>query len=528
MATHAAVALVLHGHLPYATPGSADDRLGERWLLEALWECYLPLEAMLARLGADGVPAALTLSISPPLGSMLRHPRLPARMAEHLAALGEVNAQAARRFAGEPALGAVAASYAERLRWTTERWLALGGDLLGALERHRRAGRLELLASSVTHAYLPGFAPEPDAMRTQLALGLRSFERLCGHRPLGLWLPECAYDAEVGRALASAAVGYTVIDAHGIERARPRPAEGTRRPVLGPGGVGYFGRDQTASHQVWSRARGYPGDPVYREFYRDLGYELGDGALAGLGAGLMTGLKYYRITGPGPHKEPYVTEPAAERSREHADHFVETCARRLGRAAQSIAAPLMVAAYDAELFGHWWFEGPSFLERVLRRLGAHPELRAVTLGQYLEAEPRCALCEPASSTWGEGGYADVWLGPRASSLWRHVHEMHRRIAAAVRTQRHATGARGLALDQAIRESLLLQASDWPFMLHGGELADFARSRVRTHFTRAERWLEIVHAATWNAEQQRALGELASNDGFLHELAGAELRDAYGD
>ena len=528
MATHAAVALVLHGHLPYATVGSADDRLGERWLLEALWECYLPLEAMLARLGAEGVPAALTLSISPPLGSMLRHPRLPARMADHLAALGEVNARAARRLAAEPALATVTASYAERLRRTSERWRDLGGDLLGALAQHRQAGRLELLASSVTHAYLPGFAPEPGAMRTQLELGLLSFERLCGHRPLGLWLPECAYDAEVGRALGCSGVGYTVVDAHGIERARPRPAEGTRRPVLGQGGVAYFGRDQAASHQVWSRARGYPGDAVYREFYRDLGYELDDASLAGLGAGLMTGLKYYRITGPGPHKEPYLAEPATKRAREHAEHFVEGCARRLGLAAQSIAAPLMVAAYDAELFGHWWFEGPSFLEQVLRRLAAHPELRAVTLGQYLTDHPSCALCEPASSTWGEGGYANVWLGPRAASLWRHVHEMHRKVATAVRSQRHATGARGLALDQAIRESLLLQASDWPFMLHGGQLADFARARVRGHYARAERWLEIVHAATWNGEQERALGELATAGGFLHELAGAELRDAYGD
>jgi 1,4-alpha-glucan branching enzyme len=192
MTAQAAVALVLHGHLPHAELGNEHDRLGERWLLEALWECYLPLEAMLDRLGADGVPAAITLSITPPLGSMLRHPRLRRRLAEHLAALSEVNALAGRRFAADPALAAVCTDTAARLRWSAERWDALGGDLLAALERHRTAGRVDLLGSTATHAFLPGLTPEPGAVRAQLRLGLRAFERLCGHRPSACGYPNAA------------------------------------------------------------------------------------------------------------------------------------------------------------------------------------------------------------------------------------------------------------------------------------------------------------------------------------------------
>ena len=526
MAARATMALVLHGHLPYAEIGAESDRLGERWLLEALWECYLPLEAMLERLAADAVTAPITLSISPPLAAMLRHPRLARRLDEHLEALSEVNARARRRVAADPALEAVGASYAKRLCWTIERWHALDGDLLGALGRHRAAGRLELMSSSVTHAYLPGLGIEPEAVRAQLRLGLRYFERLSGHRPIGLWLPECAYDERVGAELARARVGYTVLDGHGVDRALPRPPAGTRQPVLGPAGVAYFGRDQAASHQVWSRAHGYPGDPVYREFYRDVGYELSEDELAGLGARLMTGLKYYRITGAGAHKQPYVPEEALRRSEEHAAHFVGSCTNRLDRAAESIDAPILVAAYDAELFGHWWFEGPSFLERVLRLLGHHPTVRPTTLGGYLAEHPSCAVAEPSSSSWGEGGYGQVWLGPPTARLWRQVHATHRQVRAAVQQHRDAVGLRGLALDQAIRESLLLQSSDWPFMLHGGQLAGFASAQLAAHFARAERLVQIVLAAEIGDEQERFLRELCGKGGLLGELAGEQLRDCF--
>jgi len=520
------VALVLHGHLPYALHTAGQDRLALRWLLEAIWECYLPLCQMLDRLEADKLPGAISWSLSPSLVSMLSDPRVPATMAEHLDALYELNAAQARRLASEPAFEPVLAHYRDRIDSARSYWQASGGHLLGVLRRHQASGRLELMTTSVTHAYLPGLSRFPGAVRAQLRLGQLSFERLCGLRPVGLWLPECGYDDTVGEELGRAQVGYTVLDAHGLERARPRPRDGADRPVLGSSGVAFFARDPSVSRQVWSSAQGYPGDPAYREFYRDLGLELDPAALGALGAGLMTGLKYWRIGPRGQRKEPYDPTAALARVQVHAAHFVELCRQRLASASPGSSPSVLVAAYDAELFGHWWHEGPAFLEQVLRLLSRTADLGALRLGDVLRRHPRCSVVQPASSSWGEGGFAAPWVGPRSAFVWRHVHEVHRRVEHALAVGRQLDGRRGAALDQAIRELLLLEASDWPFMIHGQALARYGHERVELHAGRALRLLDACLAEPMS-ESELGWGEQVQRQSrFLRELGSEELRGAF--
>jgi 1,4-alpha-glucan branching enzyme len=537
------VALVLHAHLPWVRHPEHQRPLEERWLHEAIWESYLPLIEVLDRLAHDGVRVGLTLSISPPLAAMLADDLLRARFSDHLGRLERLAAALAEGPSLEPRARAVMPFYQRRLGEVHAVWDRVRGDVVGALRAHQQAGRVELMTSTATHAYLPGLLAAPASIRAQLRLGLRGFAAISGARPRGLWLPECAFDPRLGPDLAAAGVRYTILDAHGLDLARPRPPSGVLAPVLGPSGVAFFARDPDAARDVWSRQIGYPGDPWYREFYRDVGFDLPESALPGeLGPGgtrLMTGLKPYRITGPGGDKQPYDPEAALDRAREHARHFVAKREAIAQSAAGHVAAPLLVAPFDAELFGHWWFEGPTFLEHVLRELDASARagrIGSITLGGYLERFPELPVAEPAPSSWGEGGFGEVWAGPEAARLWRHVHHTEGAVRAAVERCRHVVrdeghpqtpgGVAGRALDQAIRELLLLEASDWAFMLRRGEMTPYAEARVRTHAGRATRLAGLALAESVAPADAAWVSAVCDRDPFLSVLSGDRIRDAF--
>ncbi|AUX40741.1 glycoside hydrolase [Sorangium cellulosum] len=524
------VALVLHAHLPYVRHPEHARSLEERWFFEALWECYLPLLGVLDRLAEDHVAAPLTLSVSPPLLAMLRDELLLRRFDDHLRRLTALAARVESRVAGS-GFAAAAAFYRARLASASSAWAALGGDVPGALVRHAEAGRIALLTTAATHAYLPGLLPTPASIRAQLRLGRRAFAALTGApEPAGFWLPECAYAPGLDADLAAAGVQFTVLDAHGLELAAPAPAAGAAVPVLSPAGVVCFGRDHASAREVWSRDAGYPGHPAYREFYRDVGLDLPerdlDGEIGPDGTRLMTGLKLHRVTGPGPHKEPYDPARASAQARAHAAEFVARREAALGPARGAPTPPIHVAPYDAELFGHWWLEGPEFLEHALRRLAASDRAVPIALGAYLERHPPAEVVEPAASTWGEGGFGSLWTGPSAARLWRHVHHAERAVRGALSRCRGAGGLSGRALDQALRELLLLQSSDWAFMMATGEMVPYAEARVRAHAARAPRLARLAELPSIAPADAAWIDALCALDPFLAELPGPALRDAF--
>jgi 1,4-alpha-glucan branching enzyme len=535
------VAIVLHAHLPWVRHPEHARPLEERWLHEALWESYLPLLDVLDRLAADGVEAPLAISVSPTLAAMLADPLLRARFVEHLDRLSRLAQREAARVEADPALRVVVAHYRDRLEAAHATWERIGGDVLGALVRHEERGGVELLTTGVTHGYLPSL--RAPSVRAQLRLGLAAFAALGGHAPRGFWLPECAYDPSFGEDLGKAGIRYTILDAHGLELATPRPPHGTSAPVLGPGGVAFFARDPDASHEVWSREHGYPGDPCYRDFYRDIGFDLPEEALAGevgpYGARVATGLKYHRITGPGPDKAPWDPAAAEAMARAHAAHFVEARAERLATLRGPRPAPILVAPYDAELFGHWWFEGPIFLEHVLRALDRsrrESRIEAITPGGYLARGPSLALASPAASSWGEGGFGEAWVGRSVdpsrtnglapAHLLRHVHHAERTVHALCASRLRITGVAARALEQAVRELCLLEASDWGFMIRRGEMAAYAEVRVRAHAGRVDRLCRLAAAPWIGPEQERWIEAACARTPFLTMLPGERLRSAF--
>jgi 1,4-alpha-glucan branching enzyme len=493
--------LVLHSHLPFVRHPERDYFLEENWLFEAITETYLPILDMLDHLLADAVPVRVTMSLTPTLMAMLRDPLLLERYDRHLRRTDELAGLEVERTRRDPDFGPVAGFYRDRigrLLWLFEK--RYGRDLVGRFAHLQEEGAVELIACAATHGLLPNLAAVEGSARAQVAVGVAEHRRQIGRDPRGIWLPECAYFEGLDRILADEGLEFFFVDAHAVRNAGSPPRLDLHAPLLCPSGVAAFGRDEECSAQVWSAELGYPGDPDYRDFYRDIGFDL-DEAYVGpfldpAGTRHMTGLKYHRITGRHDRKEPYRRVQSLRALDRHAEDFVRNRAVQARRLAGRLQRrPLMVAMYDSELFGHWWFEGVDWLEAVLRRLPDHG-IRAITPGDYLDARPRLQVAEPAASSWGEGGYFEVWLRDTTDWIYPPLHDAARRLRALagrrIPAGRRGHAGRGLhaierrALSQAARELLLAQASDWPFIIKNGTAVEYARRRVADHLARFDR------------------------------------------
>ncbi|MHC4247556.1 MAG: 1,4-alpha-glucan branching protein domain-containing protein, partial [Planctomycetota bacterium] len=464
---------VLHAHLPYVRHPEHERFLEEDWLFEAVTETYCPLIDLFGRMADERVRARAGLVLSPPLCEMLADLLLRSRYEAHLGRLieaADVECEARR---GTPYQSA-AEMYCSRLRMVSDVYRRWNGDLLAAFRSLDDRGAIELVACAATHGFLPLVGRE-EAVRAQVELGCRNFEKHFGRRPAGFWLPECAYRAGLDLVLSQSGIRYFFLDSHGVLFGSPRPEELSFRPVLTPAGPVAFARDADTGIQVWSAECGYPGDPIYREFYRDLGYD-GDGehvnrCLHPDGVKRNIGLKYHRVTGRVPldRKEPYVPAWAHECVDAHAEHFASVNEDRARHLSGVLGRrPVICAMYDAELFGHWWFEGIDFLEGVLRRLSRPGSaLKPVTPSGVLEREREHQVVVPAPSSWGYKGYYEQWLNGTNDWIYPHLHVAERRMSELVHRFPDAGGVLLRAIKQAGRELLLAQASDWAFLMTTG-------------------------------------------------------------
>ncbi|QGP90950.1 D-inositol-3-phosphate glycosyltransferase [Neomoorella glycerini] len=479
------LAFLLHAHLPFVRNLEDYISLEEKWLFEALTESYLPLLLSWEQLALEGVNFKLTLSLSPPLISMLIDPRLQERYGRYLDNLKGLAAREMERIKHDPVFHPLASFYHQRLTAIARAFNeTYRGDLLSPLKRLQEQGYLEIITTCATHGYLPLMLTR-ESWRVQVRAALDLFADVFGRLPAGMWLPECGYTPGIENILQAEGIKYFIVASHGLLNAVPRVRTAVYAPVKVAGGVAVFGRDWETSHQVWSRTEGYPGDPLYREFYRDIGYDLDFSYLEPYLIGGIrgdTGLKYYRITGKTECKEPYDFQAARERAREHARDFLANRDRQLACWAGIIPdKPVVVAPYDAELFGHWWFEGPAWLEDVLR-LAAGPDYqtRLTTLAAYLEQYPPRQEVALGLSSWGEGGYNRVWLNPANDWLYPHLHRAEKTMVTLAAGCAHPTPLQERALNQAARELLLAQSSDWPFILTSQTTVAYARRRLEEH------------------------------------------------
>jgi 1,4-alpha-glucan branching enzyme len=482
--------LVLHAHLPYVRHPEWERFLEERWFFEAVTETYIPLIKFLDRLRADGLPFKLTLSVSPTLANMMEDPLLRERcvlLLDMLIRLAEQECERTKHWSDVNFLARMYRQLFEEARSTfVER---CGTRLVTAFQEYADAGNLELITCAGTHGYLPVLSSEPSMVRAQVMMAVHEHERIFGHKPRGMWIPECAFYPGLDTILAEAGVRYFFVDSHGIDHADPKPLFGVSAPLYCPSGVAAFGRHPMTSKLVWSTSVGYPADYNYREYYRDIGFDLDQQYLEPFqyarGVRTQTGIKYHRITGRVADKHLYNPDWARETAEKHARDFVHRCRTQAMRARRGMPFPaVIVSPYDAELFGHWWFEGPQWIYHVLRELSHGGDLALGTAGDYLEAHPIQQKAMPAASSWGRNGYNEHWVNRKTEWMWRPLHEAAVRMRHTV--QNHAEPAGDVedrVLRQAGRELLLAQASDWPFIITNGTAEEYARRRFHDHVHR---------------------------------------------
>jgi 1,4-alpha-glucan branching enzyme len=512
------LALVLHAHLPYVRHPEHRHSLEENWLFEAITETYIPLLLMMDGLVEDGVDFRITFPLSPPLISMLRDPLLQSRYLRKLESSIELAEKELARTAALAGFHPLALMYHRLFRQVHDAFLnRYGKDLVRGFARLQELGKVEIMATAATHGYLPLLSMDEAAVRAQVRLGVEHHQRVFGLSPHGFWLPECGYYQGVDGHLRENGIQYTILETHGVTRADRRPRYGVYAPVSCPSGVAAFGRDPESSRQVWSSAAGYPGDFDYREFYRDVGYDLDLDYIGPYvhpdGIRIDTGIKYYRITGTGNHKEPYLPEQAGQKAAMHAGHFLSERVAQLTRAASSMdRKPIVVAPYDAELFGHWWFEGPQWLDCLIRKIAVEPSgVRLVTLSEYLELHPADQVATPSPSSWGYEGFSEVWLNGANDWIYRHLHHGAGLMEKLSKAHPMAAGLTRRALDQAARELLLAQASDWAFMIHLGSTASYATRRTKRHL---QDFLRLCRQIDIGAIDEAWLNGLESRDNIF--------------
>ena len=482
---------VLHAHLPYVRHPEYPEFLEEDWFFEALSETYVPLVRVLDGLRRDGVDYRLTMTLSPPLLSMMSDALLVQRYHRYLDRLVALAEKEVDRTARQDARFHDAArfylgEFIDVRRIFRE---VYGSNLIRAFRSHRDAGNLEIITCGATHGFLPLMDTVPEAVRAQVQIATAHYRRLLERDPAGIWLPECGYLPGQDRFLREAGLRFSFVESHGVTDAQPRPTHGVLAPILSPAGVAFFARDMESSRQVWSAESGYPGDPDYREFYKDVGWELPVEYLGEVlpdGMRKNVGIKYYRVTGKVglADKQPYVREWAMGKAASHAANFLENRQRQVAHAPRMAQPPLVVSPYDAELFGHWWFEGPDFLNFLFRKMHFDQDVvKPITPSQFLDMYPECEVAQPPFCTWGARGYAEVWLNPGNDWIYPHLDMAAERMVALARRFESPSPLERRALAQAARELLLAQASDWAFIMKTGTTVEYAKKRTRDHIAR---------------------------------------------
>ncbi len=481
------VGLTLHAHLPFVRHPEYSRFLEEDWLFEAISETYLPLLRVFHKLRREGVPYRITISLSPTLCAMLSDKLLQERYVDHVTRLIELGEKELERTKDTPDIHELALLYVNMYKQNLEDFNSVyRGNILQGFRSLEDSGHLVIITTAATHAFLPLYRETPQAVKAQIELAMMSHVAHFRRKPKGFWLPECGYYPGLEQLLYQNNIEYFYAATHSISLAEEKAERGVFAPAVCPNGVHVFARDFGLSQLVWSEESGYPVDGVYRDFYRDIGYDLDLEYLRPYihepDVRVFTGYKYWAVTDQdSQEKRVYQRERALKRMKEHAGNFVYNIKRKAKKIGNLIdREPYFTLPFDAELFGHWWFEGIEWLEEVLRGLAAESDIEMMHAERYLQLYPKNQTIHPALSSWGNKGYSSVWVDGSNDWVYRHVHTAISRMIGLVERFPDQTSLKERFLQHAAREVLLSMASDWPFIISNGTSVSYAERRMKEH------------------------------------------------
>lgn len=514
------VNFVLHSHMPFIRHPEIKDSLEERWLFEVMSECYIPLIQVYDGLLEDKVKFRMTMSITPPLMSMLQDEYLNSRYLNYLNKTIELSEKEIVRTKNHREKNKVALFYNERAKSIKSTYEKYENNLMNAFRKYDKLGCVEIITCSATHALLPLILVNPEAVKAQIATGVQYYIDVMGHEPNGIWLPECAYDYGIDSILKEFGIKYFISESTAINYASPRPMYGTNAPIAAPSGVCAFGRDMDSSYQVWSDFMGYPGDFNYREFYRDIGFELPMDYIKPYinesGIRVDTGFKYYKITGNTEKKDIYNRENAMQKVWEHASHFAGCRHDQINAAADNMdKPPIITCPYDTELYGHWWFEGPDFINAFIRQSAEDwTSYELITPTEYLKKNTMVQCSTPSPSSWGENGDYSVWINPSNHWIYKDIHSCEEIMIRLANTYDKPSKLQERALNQASRELMLAESSDWSFIIKNNTTVDYAIKRINTHI---DRFMRLYDEITKNTVEEKQLKKIENMDNIFPKI-----------
>jgi 1,4-alpha-glucan branching enzyme len=573
----------LHAHLPYVVNHGTWPH-GMEWLHEAAAETYLPLLRVLGNLERDGVPSCFNLNLSPILLEQLSHPvfiaEFPNYLGRKIVAAREDEAYFIQ--AGEAHLAETARFWHRFFTAALSDFKALNGDIIAGFRRFNDVGLIEIITCGATHGYMPLLGTD-ESVRAQVRTAITTHIRHIGKHPKGIWVPECGYRPAgfwdypvpfptegansatshpgferigVEQALSESNLDFFFVDTHLVEESQRSPSpyelmngsvvrdaklekitQGPPRSLYqpyyvdgnygAPDGSGrryattVFPRDPRTGLQVWSGDHGYPGDPNYLDFHKKR---------------FPGGHRYWQVTGARVEmgdKLPYWPQQAAERVKSHADHYVHLVSEALHSSRNDSVPPILCSPFDAELFGHWWFEGPLWLEAVCRAIhertgqdrSGHDHdtgLAMISCSEYLERYPRAGFIAMHEGSWGAGGGNEVWMNPETSWTYTHIYpaEIYTREVCTQGKWRDSA-LRERIVKQLCRELLLLESSDWQFLITTGAARDYAEVRFLTHNDQFNElkafWQAVESSGSVTEEQGKRLAEIELRDSIFPDI-----------
>jgi 1,4-alpha-glucan branching enzyme len=527
--------LTLHNHLPYVI-GHGTWPHGMDWLNEAAAETYVPLLEMLERLRDEGIKAGLTVGITPVLAEQLDSEVFKDdfdKFLEHKIASAAENAEEFR-LTHDPEMVKVAEMWRDHFGYIRELFnVRFQRNLLKGFRKLQDDGCIEIITCAATHGYLPLLGNDEN-VRAQIMTGVRTYKKHFGRAPKGIWLPECAFRpryrwsrpvetdnnepvlrAGVEEYLHDAGIKYFYVDTHVLQGGKPMGtylerfdalrllwdrAEAEREkefePVevshlnpylasshLGIKPVAFYTRDPETTVQVWSGEHGYPGNGHYLDFHKK--HHPG-------------GHRYWRVTSAKSDladKEPYQPEKIENIVHEQGHHFSQLVTGLLEEHHKKTGKPGMISSqYDGELFGHWWFEGQRWLESVVRAFDQHDTVAITPGGKYLEMFPPEQIINIPEGSWGEGGHHYIWLNKENEWSWKLIYEAEDTFLEIARELGDRQGLAREIIEQMARELLLLESSDWQFLISTVSARDYAEARVEVHYNNVLRLGDIAREA----------------------------------
>lgn len=488
--------LILHAHQPYVRHLEYEKFLEEDWLYESLNETYIPLLRMLNTLDSDGVNFKLSICFSPTLTTMLTDIPLQERFVSYMERHIELGEKEVERTKSEDReCHEMAKHYLEETKKNLEVYESFERNILLGFKKLSLLGKIELVSSAATHTYLPLYKDYPALVNAEVSVGIKNHQSLFSS-PNGFWIPEGGYYPGLDSYLLSNGIEWVELPPQSAISSPDKSLFGGYRPIRLPSGLYGFVSNWSVTSLIWSNKTGYPCDADYREFYRDIGYYLPmdyiENYIHDPQLRVFTGYKYYAITGKTDDKRFYSLDKAMEKVKLHVDNFLYNIKKKGSLLdACGIDDHIFNLTFDAELFGHRWYEGIAFLEEFLRRIDKEgSEYQLSTPSNIISEGGRVDNIRVNEGSFGSRGGADVWLDSSNSWIYRHTIKAIERMQELVERFPSQGSLKERFLNQALRELLLALSSDWPSIIHDNTSISYAKKRVMDHLSS----FNVVHSS----------------------------------